>query len=318
MTRSISRRSFLRNSSAGLALMAGTGALSSAAAPAMPTRPLGKTGLNVSLLSFGGGSQFLMAKDGLWEPMLERAVASGINLFDTSCGYQWKSSTSSENRFGAILPRYRKSILVSTKFESRDPEKARKEFDRSLQRMKMDYVDFLLIHSIEQSEDIPALEKGAWAMMRKLKAEKLARFIGFSSMNSAAKSKEMMEKLDVDMAILAMNATKYGDFAKIALPVAREKKVGIIAMKLMRDVVGETVKPAEALYYAWTQDGVSSGVVGHVKIDQLEANLAEARSFTREKAASFDRRGLEARLAHLAGPRALCWARPDYRDSSYA
>jgi hypothetical protein len=308
----------LRSSGAGLTALAGASAMPAAAAASMPTRPLGKTGLNISILAFGGGSQFLLAKDGLWEPMLERAVASGINLFDTSYGYQWKSSLASEERFGAILPRYRKSIYVSTKFESRDPEKARKEFDRSLQRLKMDSVDFLLIHSIEESEDIAALEKGVYKMMQKLKDEKLTRFIGFSSMNSSARSKELMEKLDVDMAILAMNATKYGDFAKVALPVAREKKVGVVAMKLMRDVIEQGAKPAEVLYYAWTQSGVASAVVGHVKIDQLEANLGQARSFTAERAAGFNRRALELKLAPLGGPHALCWARAGYRDGNFA
>jgi hypothetical protein len=314
----MSRRSFLRQSGARITALAATNCLPLTAAGTMPMRTLGKTGLKVSLLSFGSGSQFLLAKDGEWEPLLERAVASGINLFDTSCGYQWKSSKTSEERLGEILPRYRKSVYVSTKFESRDPEKARKEFERSLQRLKMDYVDFILIHSIEASEDIAALEKGVYRMMMKLKEEKLTRFIGFSSMNSAAKSKELMETLDVDMAILAMNPTKYGDFAKAALPVAREKKVGVVAMKLMRDVVEQGAKPGELLYYAWTQPGVASAVIGHVKMSQLEENLRQAQSFSSAKAASFNRRELEMRLSHLAGPHALCWARAGYRDGGLA
>jgi hypothetical protein len=284
----------------------------------VPMRTLGKTGLEVSLLGFGGGSQFLLAKDGNWEPMLERAVASGVNYFDTSSGYQWRSSKASEERFGEVLPRYRKSIYVSTKFESRDPDKARMEVERSLQRLKMDYVDILLIHSIEPSDDIRALEKGVYKMMMRLKEEKLTRFVGFSSMDSAAKSKELLETLDVDVAILAMNATKYGDFAKSALPVARDKKVGVVAMKLMRDIVEAGAKPPDLLYYAWTQPGVATAIVGHVNMDQFEENLRQARSFTPERAAAFDRRGLEMSLSHLAGPHALCWARPGYCDGEFA
>jgi len=314
MINPISRRLFLRRSGAGLTAIAAAGPL--AAAGTMPVRTLGKTGLKVSLLAFGGGSQFLLAKDGDWEPLLERAIASGINFFDTSTGYQWKSSRTSEERFGEILPRHRKSVYVSTKFESRDPEKARAEFERSLRRMKMDYVDCLLIHSIEPSEDIAALGKGVYRTMQKLKEEKLARFIGFSSMNSSTKSKELMETLDVDVAILAMNATQYGDFAKAALPAAREKNVGVVAMKLMRGLVEEGAKPTDLLYYAWTQPGVASTVIGHVRMSQLEENLRHAESFSAEKAAAFDRRGLETRVAHLAGPHALCWARDGYRDSA--
>ncbi len=316
MIDAISRRSFLSRSSACLTAAAAAGPLALAASTSMPVRTLGKTGLKVSLLAFGGGSQFLLAKDGEWEPLLERAIALGINYFDTSTGYQWKSSKSSEERFGEILPRHRKSIYVSTKFESRDPDRAREEFERSLKRMKMDYVDCLLIHSIEPSEDITALGRGVYLTMQKLKEEKLTRFIGFSSMDSSAKSKELLETLDVDMAILAMNATQYGDFAKVALPVARQKNVGVVAMKLMRGLVEAGAKPVDLLHYAWTQPGVACSVIGHVRMSQLEENARQAESFSAAKAAAFDRRRLEMSVAHLAGPHALCWAHSDYRDSA--
>ena len=47
-------------------------------------RTLGKTGLDVSLLAFGGGSQFMNSDDGEWQPILERAVEVGVNMYDTS------------------------------------------------------------------------------------------------------------------------------------------------------------------------------------------------------------------------------------------
>jgi uncharacterized protein len=315
---SISRRTFLRTSGVGVTALAAASGLPLQSEGSLPMRTLGKTGLKVSILAFGGGSQFLLAKDGTWEKMIEQAIASGINYFDTSAGYQWKASKSSEERFGEILPRYRKSIYLSTKIETRDPEKARMEFERSLKRMKMDSVDILYIHSIEPSEDIAALEKGVYRVVQKAREEKLTRFIGISSMNSSAKSKEVMEKLDIDAAILAMNATQYGDFAKVALPVARQKNVGVIAMKLMRGIVEKGAAPGELLQYAWTEKGVAAAVIGHVSPPQLEENLKHARGFSGEKAEAFDRRGLEMRLAHLAGPHALCWARSGYRDGDFA
>lgn len=128
----------------------------------LPRRELGKTGLQVSILGFGGGSQFLKNKDGEWEPLLQRAVDTGINFFDTSAGYRWGASMSSEERFGRILSPYRKKIILSTKCDSRKPDRALKEFERSLKRMQTDYVDVLMIHSIEDSEDLEALEKGLY------------------------------------------------------------------------------------------------------------------------------------------------------------
>jgi len=306
----LSRRSFLQHSAVGLGAI---GSLSSAAAGAgsMPKRVLGNTGLSVSILSFGGGSNFLKNKDGVWEPMIEKAIQEGINLFDTSAGYKFGNAVTSEERLGQILPKYRKSILLSTKIETRDVSAGMKEFETSMKALKADYLDILLIHSIEKSEDIPALEKGLYKELIRLKEAKTVRFIGFSSMNSAEKSKEMLEKLPVDVCILAMNATKYGNFAKVALPVAREKNVGVIAMKAIRGVEQSGTVP-ELLNYVWSQDGVATGVIGHVGMQNLEENIQSARSF--KKMTRRECEALEAKVAHLAGPHALPWARPDYRD----
>jgi predicted aldo/keto reductase-like oxidoreductase len=307
----LSRRSFLQHSAVGLGAI---GSLSTAAkgAGSMPKRALGKTGLDVSILAFGGGSNFLKNKDGVWQPMIEKAIQEGVNLFDTSAGYQWKNAQSSEELLGQILPKYRKSIILSTKLETRDVSTGMKEFETSMKRLNADYLDILLIHSIEASEDIPALEKGLYKELIRLKEAKTVRFIGFSSMNSAEKSKEMLEKLPVDVCILAMNATKYGNFAKVALPVAREKNVGVIAMKAIKGVEQSGTVP-ELLQYVWSQDGVATAVIGHVGMQNLEENIQTARTFTK-KMTRRECEALEARVAHLAGPHALPWARPDYRD----
>jgi len=316
----ISRRGFFGRAATGVAAVPALGALGSTEVDAaglagsMPMRTLGKTGLKVSVLGFGGGSQFLKNKDGDWEPMLERAIELGINYFDNSSNYQWGAKMTSEERFGEILPRYRKDILICTKFDSREPAEAMREVETSLKRMKTDYLDVLMIHSIEPSEDLAGLEKGVYKELLRLKEEGVTRFIGFSSMNSAPRSKELIEKLDLDVAILAMNPTKYGNFAKVALPAAREKNVGALAMKVIRDLLGNGTTPAELIDYVLSQDGVSSAVIGHYGMDILEENVRLAKEIGASRKAAFDHKGLENRLAHLSGPHALCWARPEYRD----
>jgi predicted aldo/keto reductase-like oxidoreductase len=310
MKNQISRRGFLQQSAAGLGAVGALGARA-AASPAIPRRVLGRTGLEVSILSFGCGSNFLKNRDGVWEPMLQDAFNAGINLFDTSSAYQWSSAKSSEERLGDVLPRFRKEIILSTKIETREVAAGLKEFERSLERMKTDYVDILLIHSIEPSEDVAALERGLYKELIRLKEAGTARFIGFSSMNSAEKSKEVLEKLPVDVCILALNATKYGNFGQVALPVAREKNIGVIAMKVIRGVE-ETATVPELLQYGWRQPGVASAVIGHVGIKNLQQNIQTATGFKPES--RFDCQELETRVAHLAGPHALPWARPGYRD----
>ena len=281
--KTITRRDFMKRTSAGVAL-ASTAGLAACTqqkveSDILPTRVLGKTGANVCQLTFGGGSQFLKNKDGEWEPILQRALDMGVNVFDTASSYQWAASMSSEERFGLMLPAYRDKVMIMTKFDSRNPDEAMKEIEQSLTRMKTDYIDFLLLHSIEKSEDLDAFGDTIYPMLMKLKEEGVAKYIGFSSMNSAEKSKELIERYDIDACILAINATKYGSFAPVALPAAREKNVGVFAMKVMRDVVGTEATSEELMDYALGQDGVASACIGHFRMETLEDNARVIKEF---------------------------------------
>jgi uncharacterized protein len=283
---------------------------------AMPKRVLGKTGMKVSVLSFGGGSQFLKNKNGAWEPLLQRAIDLGINYFDTHMNYK------TEGRFGEILPKYRKKVYIVTKFDARDPEGARKSFEGSLKRLKVDYVDALLMHNLGKEDDLKEFAKGTWKMMQKLKSEGTAKFIGFSSMRSATASKNFIEQLNPDIALVAMNATRYAGFAKLTLKPAIKHNVGVIAMKTMRDLVTRKgVNPSDLLQYVLDQKGVASAVVGHYGMDILEANVKIVKQLAqRKKMTPAAQKKLEAACAPYANPSALSWARPDYRDDgiSYA
>ncbi|MBN1558778.1 aldo/keto reductase [candidate division KSB1 bacterium] len=308
----ISRRDFIKRTSAGLVAVSSTAC--SAENQVLPSRRLGKAGVEIPLLTFGGGSQFLKNADGDWEPLLQRALDVGIKVFDTASSYQQGASLSSEERFGEILSSHRRRVIISTKFDSRDPDAAMGEIERSLSRLKTDYIDILMIHSVEKSEDLDAFGARIYPMMMKLKEEGVARMIGFSSMDSAEKSKELMGRFEVDVCLLAINATKYGGFVPIALPMAKEKNVGVLAMKVMRDVVGHGATPAELIDYALGQDGVASACIGHFGIATLEENIRIIKSLSQAGKAYLDFHEIETRLAHLATPHHLRWARDDYYD----
>jgi uncharacterized protein len=319
------RREFLKNSAVGVASLSAASMLLSCSdqeaaikSAQVPKRILGKTGLEVPVLSFGGGSQFMKNEDGDWEKIMERALDLGINYFDTASSYSYRKSLHSEERFARILAPVRKKVIISTKFDARDVDGMMKEVETSLKHLDTDYIDILMIHSIEKSEDIDALDKGVYAKMRQLKEQGVARFIGFSSMNSAEKSKEFIEKLDPDACILAMNPTKYGDFAEVALPAARAKNTGVIAMKVMRNLVGVDGTTAnELMHYAVTKPGVASAVIGHFGMNILEENATLVKDVVKNPSASkpSNPRSLESRLASHAGPQTLCWARASYHDS---
>jgi predicted aldo/keto reductase-like oxidoreductase len=327
----VSRRKFIIESAMAASVVSASGLLKSCSFLSgkdretfkIPRRKLGKTGLEVSILAFGGGSQFLQNNDGEWEQMLETAVEGGINFFETAPTYNasdfWqtgdgKSLDSSEQRYGQVLSAYRDRLILSTKLPGRDVEGAKRSLESSLKNFRTDYLDMLMIHGITKDDDIPVIEKGLYKTMLSFKDSGVVKNIGFSCMNDPEHGRELLEKLDFDVTLVTMNATKYGGYAETILPAAREKNMGVIAMKVMRDIVGEAATPGELLEYAWTQEGVASASVGHWGMDTLQENIRIAQAYDENKLTSVDREALEHRLAPYAGPHALCWARPGYRD----
>jgi len=318
------RREFLSTTAKGAAVISGAGLLSSYSflskneAGIIPKRKLGKTGLDVSILSFGGGSQFAKNKDGEWQKHIEEALKAGINLFDTAPSYStYKRSEKdlgSDERYGLMLNQNRDKIIISTKLETREPGKVKEEIEGSLSRLKTDYIDIMLIHAINDSDDVSVIEKGIYKELVALKKSGVIKYIGFSSMDSAQRSKDMLDNLDIDVALLAMNATKYGDYAKVALPSAIKQNSGVLAMKVMRNIVGKGVSVEDLLGYAWGHEGVASALIAHYGMDPLKENIQKALNFKEDGIASLNREEQESRLAEYAGPHALVWARPGYVD----
>jgi len=318
----MTRRTFVRSSATGIAALSGLSLLPScgeeAAGPAgstsaLPMRMLGKTGLVVSALAFGGGSQFLEVKtESEWRAMLETAVDSGINYFDTADTY---GGGESERRYGAILPQFRSRIYVETKLRTRVPAQVRPNVEQSLLRLRMDYVDVLLIHGVEEEDTYGTIADGIYPEIARLKQDGLVRFIGLSVMTAAALGKQLIDNLDFDVAFLAMNPTQYGLTQTVTLPAAGSRGLGVLAMKVLRNIVGEYATARELLHYALDMPGVASVVVGHRSLSQLTENIGIVREHASLPAGqSLSHRMLERRLRPCAGPHILSWARPDYVD----
>jgi len=320
MGRAHSRREFLKRSSGLLSAVGALGASARAARAAgpalLPRRPLGRTGLQVSALAFGCGRFFQSLPDGAWEPLIDRALALGVNYFDEAAGYNFdQSRPHSEVRIGQILQSRRRDLHVCSKIDARDPEKAKAELDGILGRLRTDYLDVLMVHSVRADETDPAvMDRGIYAQLRRWKDQGVARHIGFSTMmTDGALIRRYVEALDPEVICLAMNATKLGDIAARVLPAARERRVGVFAMKMLRDLVGQSAaSPDELVAYGW-QPGVSALLVGHSSVAELEAN---ARLVARLASGAQTPSGArtERKVAHLATPDALSWARPGYRD----
>lgn len=284
-----------------------------AATPRMPQRTLGKTGVKVSLLGFGGGSQFLRASEEEGARMLERAVAAGINYFDTASSYG--AERRSERRYGQVLPRHRRRIFLATKTGERTYDGALRSVEESLKALRTDHLDLIQMHDVGPRDDPSAWEKpsGALTALRKLRDQKVVRFIGFTGHQRAEVHRKVIESLDFDTVLMALNAAEHRPFREIALPAAAKKKMGIIGMKVTRNLVGEgpgKAAPRELLAYVWDLP-VAVTIVGHAGMAMLEDNLRLVHSYRPGK---INTAALAVRLAPEVTAAQLGWAVPGYTD----
>ncbi len=114
------------------------------------------------------------------EATIHRAVELGINHIETARGYG-----SSEMQLGAVLPTLpRDKIIVQTKVAPmKNPEDFLKTFDKSMDYLKLDHVDLLSLHGVNNREllDFSLRKKGCVAAARKLQQEGRVKFLGFST-----------------------------------------------------------------------------------------------------------------------------------------
>jgi predicted aldo/keto reductase-like oxidoreductase len=173
--RIVSRRDFLKTA-AGAATMIGAlgnSATASQHQPGMPTRPFGRTGIDVPILSFGGS-----LNTSLSTLLLRQAVKWGVTYWDTANSYMGGRSEKGMGKYFEKYPADRKRIFLVTKSHAWDTEGMSEDLDLSLKRMHTDYIDLYFMHSVSSSSELTE-DKKAWA--EKKKAEGKIRLFGFST-----------------------------------------------------------------------------------------------------------------------------------------
>ena len=294
-----SRRQFLKTTAAAVVL--GTAErVTAAAASSLPKRRLGKTGEMVSCIGFGSGARFCsIESEDAAQALLERAFASGINYFDTASSYTRRPiERLSEKRLGEFIKPRRKEIFLATKIDPRDRDGALRSVETSLKFLQTDYVDLIQIHSLSNLDDLEriASASGVLAAIRELKEQKVARFIGITGHNDGAAMAEALRRYDFDTVLMALNAAQSANpvaqrkmepipaFESAALPVALQKNIGILSMKVMGQgmLVGSgagRASPAELLQFNLSQP-VASVIIGCEQLAPLEQNIQAAMNFT--------------------------------------
>ena len=194
----------------------------------VPTRPFGKTGVEVPILSLGG--TFDIPNNQL---MLKQAIQWGITYWDTAYSYGGGNSERGIGMYFEKNPDDREKIFLVSKAKKHDPEGMSENLQTSLERLKTDYIDLYFLHSVKRISEIAkrAEQWRAWA--EKAKADGKIKLFGFSTHSNMDGWLAAASKLDFIDGIML----KY-DFRLMNKPGMQEavkacaaKGIGLTAMK---------------------------------------------------------------------------------------
>jgi hypothetical protein len=312
------RRAFLKTGGVMTAAVLGSSALPSVAEVAremdsprvepMPTRILGKTGYKVGIFSLGGQAAIEKPhNEDVAVPIIEKALDLGVNYIDTSSFYggpeRW-----SEQYVGKVMKRRRAEAFLATKTKERTRDGSMRMLETSLKLLQTDHIDLWQLHDIGTMTDINEIfaKGGAMEALLAAREQKIVRYLGITGHYRPDSLIEAIHRYPFDTILMAVNAADphHYSFSEQLLPLAVEKQMGIIGMKVPargRILSSWMPPPIEQQKHSWegmvlaprpgTLDmrqamyfslslPVSTVIIGCDSIAQLEENVTLAREFT--------------------------------------
>jgi aryl-alcohol dehydrogenase-like predicted oxidoreductase len=204
--------------------------LGSAPENALPKRALGRTGEKLSIVGLGG----LVLADETQETadqLVREARDHGINYFDVAPSYG-----NAEDRMGPALAPFRKDVFLACKTLKRDKAGAAEELQQSLRKLRTDHLDLYQLHALSRTEEVEKALGPDGAMETFVQARKAGRvrFLGFSA-HSAEAALLAMNEFDFDTVLFPINFVCFlkGNFGPQVVALAKEKKMGILALKAL-------------------------------------------------------------------------------------
>ncbi len=232
-------------------------------APALEYRTLGRTGLNVTAISMG----VMNCSD---PAVLLRAFDLGINFYDTADCYMRGRN---EEMVGKTFEGKRQKVFIQTKVHVHDEKKMRASVERSLRRLRTDYIDVLVWHGHSSTGEVS--DPKLFEFMSKMKKEGKIRFSGFSAHTRMASLLREAAKSNLqDVALVSYNFTHSKDL-KEAVALAAQSGIGIVAMKTQsggykKEKMGGLNPHQAALKYVLRDPNVSAAVPGVTTIGEIE------------------------------------------------
>jgi hypothetical protein len=188
-------------------------------------RTLGRTGLQVSAIGFGGTWICEIGMDDAVK-VVRRAFDLGVTYFDTA---RWDGD--SEEKMGAALEPVRDKCVISTKTGSRTKKESLEDLQNSLAKLRTDKVDLIQLHGID---DEATLEKamspdGALATCKEARSKGLVDFVGISSHKPDILIKAIKTD-EFDTVLVPINVITRQALEKL-VPFAKDRNIGVVVMK---------------------------------------------------------------------------------------
>ena len=230
----------------------------------MEYRILGKSGLKISRLGFGGIPIQKIDAEGT-KQLMEKLLAEGVNYIDTARAY-----TVSEEYLGHALRGIRQRFVLATKSMARTAEAMTQDIDLSLQKLQTDYIDLYQIHN-PNAKDFDAVQApgGALEALQEAKAAGKIGHIGVT-LHSVELFKKAVELPWVETIMFPYNIVETQGEELIAK--CAEKNIGFICMK---PLAGGTIDDAAtALRFIAANPNVTVVIPGMAEEKEIEQNIA--------------------------------------------
>ena len=225
---------------------------SAAAAIEVPRRRFGRTELQMPVFTCGGmrfqqswsgdeSGALTAEKHRVLDRMIRSTVDRGINHIETARGYG-----TSEEELGAILPALpRDDILVQTKVSpAADVNDFRNKFDTSMRMLKLDHIDLLALHGINNPEILAYSLGGCLEQALKWRDEGRCRFVGFSSHGELSAMLAMIETGALDY--INLHWYFVNQVNAPAILAARRQDMGVFIIS-PNDKGGKLYEPSEKM-----------------------------------------------------------------------
>lgn len=270
-------------------------------AEALPLRDLGRTGRKLPMLGLGCFPAGNVKSEADGVAIVARALESGARYFDTAPSY---TDGVSERRVGKGLAGFaREELWIATKTLERDGDGALAELERSLERLRTEYVDCVQVHEVRSVEDVEGLFRkgGVIEALESAREKKKIRHLGITGHRDPAFLVQAIERYPFATALVPVNPldVKHRSFVKDFLPKAGEKGVAVIAMKIYAGGAllheGSKLSAGELVRFALAQPGVCVAVPGADSIAHWDEARAAAVEPLPDAAA-------QAELIERAGP----------------